>query len=275
MAAITTREEFADYCLRKLGFPVMEVNVDLDQIEDRIDDAFQFYYDYHFDAVEQLFYAHQIVADDVTNGFVTVPDSLIFVKRVLGFSSGVGGGMSNLYPLGDPSLSWDTTMNNPFSSMTGVGASNVGYTIADQAGGQSGFDMLSFYLKFQNFQNLQSLLGTDDIPIRFNRHTNKVYFDTDVSSKFVIGNYVVLEGWSTVDPETYTEVYNDRWLKRYATALIKQQYGTNLSKFSGIALPGGVTLDGDKIYQAAQAEIDKLEEEMQSRYELPVDFICG
>lgn len=267
--SIANREEFIEYCLRRLGHPVMEINVDIDQIDDRIDDAFQFYQDYHYDATEQTYWSHQITQIDIDNAYITVPDALIFVKQVLSFGSAY-----SLYPMGDPSLAWDTTMHNPFGGVYSSGGS-VGFTTDAQAGGAGNFDAVGFFLTMTNIQQIQSMIGINDIPIRFNRHSNKVYFDTNMETKVQVDEYIVLEGWIVLDPDEYNDVYNDRWLKKYATAQIKQQWGMNLSKYSGIQLPGGVTLDGDKIYQSAQEEIDKLEEEMQLRYELPVSFEIG
>lgn len=267
--SITSRNELIEYCLRKLGHPVMEINVDVDQLEDRIDDAFEYYQDYHFDATEHKYYAHQITQDDLNNGYVDVPNELIFVKQVLAFNSGSSG---SLRPFNDTLASWDFTVNNPFNTSFG-GADYVEYSTNQQIGnGSTG--LTDFYITMMGLQNMQTVLGSNaDIPIRFNRHTNRIYFDGEV--KVSVGEYIIFEGWLILDPEVYNDVYNDRWLKRYSVALIKQQWGMNLSKYSGISLPGGVTLDGDKIYEQASTEIEKLEEEMQTKYELPVNFMIG
>lgn len=268
--AVTSRTELIEYCLRKLGHPVMEINVDVDQIEDRIDDAFDFYYDYHYDATEHKFYAHQVTATDLTNGWITLPDEVIFVRKVLQFGM---GSSSSLRPFGDTMASWDFTVNNPFNS-TGGGTGYVEYTTNEQIGMSS--SLSDFFITMQGLENMQQTLGVNaDIPIRFNRHTNRVYFDTDLGAKLNEGEYIVMEGWVVLDPDVYNDVYNDRWLKRYATTLIKQQWGMNLSKYNGIQLPGGVTLDGQAIYAEAKEELQQLEEEMQDKYELPVDFMMG
>lgn len=271
MASITSRDGLKDYCLRRLGFPVIEINVDDDQVEDRIDDAFQFYFDYHYDGVEKMFYAYEVTQQTIDDGYLTIPDALMSVLRVLPF----GGSNGNMYPLGDPSLAWDMSMHNPFKMIGGFSTQpGAVATRADQAGGDSGMDILGFWLNMQKYDLIQSLFA-GEVPIRFNRHTNRVYIDTDVKDILSVGSFLVVEGWATLDPEVYTDVYNDRWLKRYSTALIKQQWGANLIKYSGIQLPGGVTLDGDKIFQEAKDEIAKLEEEMQMKYEEPVNMYMG
>jgi len=265
---ITSRNDLIEYCLRKLGHPVIEINVDVDQIEDRIDDALEYYQDYHFDATEHKFYVHQLSQTDLTNGYITVPDELIFVKQMLSFS-----GLSDFHPMSDPLAGWDFSVNNPFNIITS-GGSGVNFTTNDQAGMDS--SLTDFFITMTSLETMQQVLGSNaDVPIRFNRHMDRVYFDAEVGTRIAENEYVVFEGWAILDPEIYTSVYNDRWLKRYATALIKQQWGANLIKYAGISLPGGVSLDGDKLYDQANTEIEALEEEMQLKYELPVDFFSG
>lgn len=275
--SVTSKELLKDYCMRRLGFPVIEVNVDDDQVEDRINDAFQFYFDYHYDGVEKVYYAHQLTADNLTTRYVEVPDSLIAVTRVLPF--GGDGALSLFAPMNDPALAFDTTMMSPFGSSIGSRGSYVAGPMLDQAGGAGGSgsmgSMLGNYILNTNMKDTIQQIFAAEAPLRFNRHTNRVYIDYNLSEMLSEGDYVVLEGWATLDPDVYTDVYNDRWLKRYATALIKRQWGTNLYKYSGIQLPGGVTLDGDKLYEQAEQEIEKLEEEMQLKYEEPPMPLMG
>lgn len=266
--AVTSRNELIEYCLRKLGHPVMEINVDVDQIEDRIDDALEFYQDYHFDATEHTFYAHAMTQTDLDNGYVTIPDGLIWVKKVLSFNSGSAG---SLRPFNDTLASWDFTVNNPFNQ-TGLSNGSVAFTTNDQISSQG--TLTDFFITMTGLENMQTVLGANaDIPIRYSRHTNQVKFDDTI--RVSVGEFIVMEGWIVLDPEVYTDVYNDRWLKRYATALIKQQWGMNLSKYNGIQLPGGVTFDGERIYEAANTELETLETEMAEKYELPVDWFMG
>jgi hypothetical protein len=276
MAKVTSRQELKDWCLRKLGWPVIEINVDDDQVDDRIDEAFSFYFDYHYDAVERLFYGHQITQTDIDNGYIEVPDSLIHITRVLPMGGSMGAGM--FYPMGDPSLAWNSTSSNPLQGM-GANASNgvPMRTVEDHGGAGSGgmSNKVSFYLAMQSIEEFSQIFVVGEPPMRFSRHTNRVYLDLEWATKMQVDGYLVAEGWASLDPEVYTDVYNDRWLKSYATQLIKQQWGANLIKYSGVQLPGGVTFDGDKLYEQASAAIEKLEEEMQLKYELPVDFYMG
>lgn len=264
--AVTTRVELIEYCLRRLGFPVIEINVDTDQIEDRIDDGLDFYMDYHFDGTERTYFAVELSQNDIDNGYVTVPDSLIFVTRALPFPR--NGKIASR--IGDPNVSGvdiRTLFGGTFGTQTSTGATS---SRQNQAGASNDMAMSTYYLNMQYLETVQQMFGNGEVPIRFNRHTNRVHLDMDWSEASVnVGDYIVLHGWTALDPETYSDVYNDRWLKRYCTALIKRQWGANLIKYSGIQLPGGVTLDGDKIFDEASQEIEKLEEEMQDKYEEP------
>jgi hypothetical protein len=247
MATVTTREQLKDYCLRKLGSPVIEINVDDDQVEDRIDDAFQFYRDYHYDAIEMVYLKHQFTAQDIANKYIPVPDTVVGVSRILPFTSSAGGG--NMF-----SIQYQILVNDLYSLMS--------------------TNLIYYYQVKQELALINDILvGTK--PVRFNRHMNRLYLDFDWAANAVEGEFVVVECYRILDPDTYRDVYNDRFLKMYTTALIKRQWGENLKKFNGVQLPGGVTINADAIYQDAQSEIDKIESEMQSRFELPVDMFVG
>jgi len=271
MAKVTSRIELIEYCLRRLGFPVIEINVDDDQIQDRIDDTFDFYSDYHYDGTERVFVAIQLQQSDIDNSYITVADDLIFIRRAMPF----GRHGSAIHPMGDPTASWD------FHTMFGRSMSN-GYStdastsVGGNAGVTNDLTLTTYFLNMQYMEQVNEMFGGGEIPMRFNRHTNRVYLDMDWADSGVKeDDYMMLEGWKVVDPEVYIDVYNDRWIKRYATAQIKKQWGANLIKYAGIALPGGVTLDGDKLFEEASQEIEKLEEEMQDKYEEPPMFIMG
>ena len=244
--AITTRADFKEYCLRKLGKPVIEINVDDDQVEDRIDEALKYYWDYHFDGTEKVYYKHLVTATDITNKYITLPENIIGTVRIFD----IGNYMS---------------VNNIFNIRYQIALNDL-YTLTYQS-------MVPYYMAFQHIQLLEQLLVGQQ-PIRFNRHTNKLYIDVDWT-KIVEGYYVLVEAYQVVDPDTYTDVWSDRWLQRYATQLIKKQWGTNLTKFNGVQLPGGVTFNGEKIYNDAHEEIDKLEAEMINSYSLPVADMIG
>lgn len=248
MAQPTTRTEFKNYCLRKLGYPVVEINIEDDQTEDRIDESLSYYWDYHFDGSEKTFYKWVITADDITNRYLTVPENII--------------GAVKIFDIGDA-----LSTNNLF---------NIRYQIAlNDLYDLTSFNnsLVTYYMNFQHIRFIEELLVGRQ-PIRFNRHINRLYVDMDWD-KVQAGEYIVAECYQIVDPDTYADVWKDRWLQNYASAKIKYQWGTNLSKYEGIALPGGVTFNGAKIMDDALAEIQKLEEEMLSSYSLPLEDMIG
>ncbi len=244
--AVTSREEFKEYCLRKLGKPVIEINVDDDQVEDRIGEALKYYWDYHFDGTEKVYYKHLVTASDISNKYITLPENIIGAVRIFD----IGNYMS---------------VNNIFNIRYQIALNDL-YTLTYQS-------MVPYYMAFQHIQMLEQLLVGQQ-PIRFNRHTDKLYIDVDWT-KIVEGYYLVIEAYQVVDPETYSDVWSDRWLQRYATQLIKKQWGSNLTKFNGVQLPGGITFNGTQIYNDAHEEIDKLEAEMINSYSLPVADMIG
>ena len=246
MAVPSTRATFKEYCLRSLGKPVLEINVDDDQVEDRIDEALKYYWDYHFDGSSKTYYKYQLTADDITNQYITLPDNII--------------GVVNLFDIGDY-----TSSNNIFNIRYQIALNDL-YTLTFQS-------MVPYYMAFQHLQLMQEILVGRQ-PIRYNRHRNIVHIDMNWD-KVVVGQYIILEAYQIVDPDTYTDAWGDRWLARYATALIKRQWGSNITKFNGIQMPGGITFNGEKIYNDAVEEITKLEAEMISSYSLPVHDLIG
>lgn len=247
MAQPTTRTEFKEWCLRKLGKPVIEINVDPDQVDDRVDEALSYYWDYHFDGTEKTYLKHQITADDIANGYITIPENII--------------GAVNVFPL-------NATSVNP-SSMFGARYQFVLNNLHDIAS----YSLVNYYMMMNHLRYMEEML-TGAQPIRYNRHMNKLYIDTDWNSQ-PVGNYIIVEAYQIVDPTTYTDVWKDRWLQNYATAKIKYQWGSNLTKFSGMQLPGGVTFNGEKIMDDALTELTKLEDEMINSYSLPVADMIG
>jgi hypothetical protein len=247
MAGPTTRTEFKNYCLRRLGAPVIEINVDDDQVNDRIDDALKYYWDYHFDGSEKQYYKHLITTQDIVNKYITLPENVIGAIRV--------------FPIG---MSLST--NNLF---------NIRYQIAlNDLYDLTSTSMVPYYMAMQHIQFLEQMLVGEQ-PIRFNRHMDILYIDMDWD-KINVGEYIVVETYQIVDPEVYSDVWNDRWLLKYATALIKQQWGSNVgTKYKGMKLPGGMEFNGAQIFADATAEIDKLEQEMITSYSLPVTDMIG
>ena len=248
MAAVTTRQGLIDYCLRRLGQPVVEINIDEDQLEERVDDALEYFQEYHFDGVEKVFTKHTITADDITNEYIPAADPIISVVRVLpipSFDSFQGGFFNEEYQLRLNDL-------NNFS----------------------GTSLIQWEMTQQNFSLVEELFSIAPTML-FNRKQNRVYLETDWAEKFAVGNVIIIEAYRSLNPATYAEVYNDMFLKKYTTALIKRQWGENLKKFAGVVLPGGITLDGKTIYDEAVEEIKEIEDQMSLRYELPADGYVG
>ena len=247
MAGPTSRTQFKAYCLRRLGAPVIEINVDDDQVEDRIEDSLQYYWDYHFDGSEKQYYKYgPITSTDKSNKYVTLPSNIIGAVRI--------------FPIGQ-SLSTNSLFNIRYQI-----ALNDLYDLTSTT-------LVPYYMAMQHIQFLEQLLVGEQ-PIRFNRHMNRLYVDMDWD-RVNEGEYLIIEAYQIVDPDTFTDVWSDRWLQRYATAMIKQQWGANLTKFKEIKMPGGMTFNGDKIYNDATTEIAKLEDEMVNSYRLPVSDMIG
>jgi hypothetical protein len=247
MATPTSRTEFKKYCLRELGHPVIEINVDEDQVQDRIDDALEYYRDFHYDGTEEDFYKHTVTQTDIDNQYLTLPESIIGVVDVLPIGTGLN--TSNLF-----NLRYQITLNE----------------IYDWAHGQ----FANYTMSMERIALLNELFVGKQL-FRFNRHTDKLYIDMSWSEKLTVGEVIVIKCYKTLDPDTNTDVWGDRWLRKYATQLIKRQWGTNLKKFSGMQLPGGLTFNGEQIYQEAEEEIKRLEEEMINTYSLPSYDMIG
>lgn len=247
MAAPTTKSEFKEYCLRKLGKPVIEINVDDDQVDDRIDEALRYYYDYHFDGSDKIYYKHAVTQTDVNNKYITLPENII--------------GAVSVFSIGDPSVRADDLFNIRYQI-----ALNDLYTLTNVS-------VVPYYMVMEHLALLTEML-VGKVPIRYTRHKNRLYVDTDWGN-IAIGSFLLIEAYEIVDPLVYADAWNDRWLQNYATSLIKRQWGSNLTKFTGMNLPGGVQFNGEKIYNDAVDEITKMEQEMISGYSLPVLDMIG
>ncbi len=246
MSRPTSKATFKEHCLRRLGKPVIEINVDEDQLDDRVDEALDYYADYHFDGFEHTYYKHQVTDTDKTNGYITLPDNII--------------GVVDLFDIGDA-----TSTNNLF---------NVRYQIAlNDLYDLSRYELVPYYMNFQNIRMIEEILVGKQ-RLRFNRHLNQLHIDMDWN-RFNTGDFLVCKAYRVIDPDTYTDVWKDRWLLRYAACLIKLQWGSNLTKFEGMQLPGGVQFNGAKLYDDAFAERQQLEEEIQSNYVYPPEDMVG
>jgi hypothetical protein len=247
MATPTTKATFKEYCLRKLGKPVIEINVDDDQVDDRVDEALRYWYDYHFDGSERVYYKHAITETDVVNKYITLPENII--------------GAVSIFSMGDPSIRSDDLFNIRYQI-----ALNDLYTLTNVS-------LVPYYMVMEHLALMNELLVGKQ-PIRYSRHKDRLHVDMDWNT-VAIGEFLLVEAYEVIDPEVYTDAYNDRWLQNYATTLIKEQWGSNLTKFTGMTLPGGVQFNGEKIYDDAVAERRKLEDEMISSYSLPVLDMIG
>ena len=344
MAQPTSKTQFKEFCLRKLGKPVIEINVDDDQVDDRIDEALSYYQDYHFDGVEKTYVKHE-----VTNSSVTVADSIELdpdnnphfkvgdvIKEVADANSGATDGTASATVIavdntaGKKRLFFKKPTSGKFdvanfvtsdTFMTKVGSTTTGSATAITAIHQGSFELeyigvpeniigainvfspesnvslgsgifnakyqyvlhnlhdinmgplMHFQMSMQHLQLIEELL-VGAVPIRYNRHQNKIMLDMDWDN-LTVGNFIVIEAYQVVDPNTYTDVWKDRWLQNYATAKIKYQWGSNLTKFNGMTLPGNVQFNGEQILNDAREEIQRLEEDIANSYSLPAIDMIG
>ena len=242
-----TREEFKDYCLRQLGAPVLEINIDDLQVEDCVEAALQVYHDYHYDGTEKVYLAHKVTETDIANKYLDIPENVISVINILDIGNSYS--TNNLF-----NIRYQLALNDLFAFNYGPFA--------------------SYYMALQNVALAEEMfVGKQGL--RFNRHINKLYIDMAWGEKIVKDEYIIIEGYRLLDPDTYTDVWNDRWLKNYATATIKKQWGNNLKKFEGLQMPGGVTFNGQKIYDEAEDELKALDEDLIRSYSLPVTDMVG
>ena len=268
MAEPATRENLKQYALRALGKPVIEINVDDDQLEDRIDEALQYFAQYHYDGIRRTYLKYQYTEADKTrmtgdssesitknsvttswkegNNFLVVPDSVISVINIF-----------------------------PFSNKSNMNLFDVRYQLRlNDLYDFSSTSIINYDIVLRHLDFLDHIL-VGEKPLRFNQHDNRLYVDMDWKNDLAVGEFLVIEAYRKMDPDTHTDVYNDIFLKRYVTALFKKQWGANLSKFDGVAMIGGVTLNGRQIYSEALQDIEKLETEIRSTFELNPAMIMG
>ena len=275
MAKPSTRQGLIDYCLRQLGAPVLEVNVDDDQIDDAVDDALQLFNERHFDGVERMFLKYKLSQDDIDRGkasgtsgvgiastsvtstnisgygtitsnwyensnFIQVPDAVIGIEKVFKFdSSTISSGMF--------SIKYQLFLNDLYQF--------------------NSINLLQYSMVKTYLEDIDFLLSTDK-QIRFNKRQDRLYLDIDWGSE-TADNWFVIDCYRALDPNQFSGVYNDSFLKKYLTQLIKRQWGQNLIKFRGVKLPGGVELNGREMYEDAERELESIREKMSSEYEVP------
>jgi hypothetical protein len=251
MANPNSRATLIDYCKRRLGDPVIEINVDEDQLEDRVDEALQYYQEYHSDATLRTYLKHQVTASDVTNEYIPLSSDITYVSK--------------LFPI---SSSFNTSFN--FFDI------KYQMMLNDIADLQNFAGDLAYYEQMQQYLSLLDMKLNGTPQVQFARKQNRLYVFGDFADKDIkAGEYIVAEVYKIIDPNTHTSIYNDMWLKEYTTALIKQQWGQNLIKFEGMQLPGGVMLNGRQLYDDATGEIERLRETIRLEHEMPVDFFVG
>ena len=271
MASPNTKAALKEHCLRTLGKPVIDINVDDDQVDDRIDDALQYFAQYHYDGVERMYLKHKITQSEIDraitntsatatdtadnsitatwlegNGFIPIPESVLSVVKVFDFT--------------------DKHTVNMFDVRYQLRLNDL-YDFSSES-------IIHYEMTMRQLDFLDHIL-VGEKPIRFNQHQNRLYIDMDWNQDVKVDDFIIIECYRKLDPTTYTDIFNDIYLKRYATALIKRQWGSNLSKFEGVQMLGGVTLNGAKLFEEAQADIEKLEEQIQLAYELPPNYMIG
>ena len=271
MAALASRDDIIEYAYRRLGDPVIEINVDHHQAEERLDDALQFFTERHFDGVERGLFQYQLTQDDIDNGFIDM-DSL-------GAVNGASGATASSAPTGKDVVSvvkihrfgkGTTNMFDVRYQMALNDYFGINRNLFQGTGmGIAGYDSTKRYISL-----LEQIFEPEKM-IRFNKVTNRLHIDMSWAEDVTVGKYLVIEAYVTLNPTIFTEIYNDILLKKYFTALLKLQWGSNLSKFDNVALPGGATMRGGEIMREAQEEIIRLEEEVRLTYELPIDFMTG
>ena len=271
MAIPTSKSTFKSYCLRALGFGVIDINVSDDQVDDRIDEALQYFAQYHYDGVEKMYLKYQITQDDIdraaSNDTTTATDT-VDSNITATFKEG-----KNFIPM--PSSVVSVIQIFPFDDQTTNNMFDIRYQLRlNDLYDFSSTSIIHYQMTMQQLDFLSHIL-VGEKPLRFNQHQNRLYIDMDFANDIDVGEFLIIECYRKIDPATYTDIFDDIYLKRYATALIKRQWGANLSKFQGVQLLGGVEMNGEAIYSQAQDEINKLEEEIQLAFETPIDYMVG
>lgn len=245
---VHSREEFIEYCLRKLGAPVVEINLAESQISDRIDEALEYFRVYHWDGVEKVYLKHQVTQEDIDNQFIELPDLIYGVTKVYKFAAGSSSSKSIF------DLQYQLRLNDLYD-LTST-------------------SIIYYSQTMMHLQLLDNILNGAQ-PFRFNRINNKLYIEASWgANELALGAYILTEAYRALDPDEAHNIWNDIWLKHYATALLKKNWGSNLKKFDGMQLPGGITVNGQALYEEAIQEIEKLEQELIEK-QAPLQMVVG
>lgn len=253
MASPATREQLKDYCLRKLGFPVIDINVDDDQLEDRIDDALQKYRDYHYDGSEEIYLATQVSAANIANGYIDVSDNIIGITRIM--------------PISGQSIS--------AQSSQGFNMFDINYQIRLNDFYSLTASSYTYYYIARTHLSMLDMIVTGELPFQYNKTVNRVTIHMDWNGRLNANDYIVMQANRIIDPTSYTKVFNDTWVKEYTTALFKKQWGSNLSKYGNYALPGGLIINGERIMSEGAQEVEALEQKLRDAFELPPMMCAG
>lgn len=245
--AVTTRLGLIEYCLRALGEPVVEINIDEQQVEDRVDEAIEYFRQYHFDGIEKVYLKHNITQQNIDDKFILVPDLIYGITKVYPVASGTSTSKSIF------DLQYQLRLNDLYDLTS---------------------TSVMYYTQVMSHLALLDLTLNGHPLYRFNRLNNKLYIDTVWSEKMQVGNYLLVECYRAMDPADAPRMYGESWIKHYTTALIKKQWAVNLKKFSGMQLPGGVSIDGPALYAEAMSEIKDLEDEMMNK-SAPLEWFMG
>ena len=270
MAIPSSKSTLKSYCLRSLGFGVIDINVSDDQVDDRLDEALQYFAHYHYDGIEKMYLKYQVTAADIarakTNDTTTATDN---ADNSVTTSFGEGKGYIPM-----PSGIVSVLQIFPFDNTATNNMFDIRYQLRlNDLYDFSSTSIVHYEMTMQHLDFLSHIL-VGEKPIRFNEHQNRLYIDMDWENDITEGEYLIIECYRKLDPATFTDMFDDIYLKRYATALIKRQWGANLSKFNGVAMLGGVTMNGETIYSQAIEEIKELEDKMLL-IEPPIDMFRG
>jgi hypothetical protein len=280
MSKPSSKQGLIDYCLRRLGAPVLEINVADEQIDDLVDDALQYFQERHFDGVERMYLKYQLSQADIDRGSSgnTVGVGIVTTTGTSTNISGLGTITSNFYEssnfiqVPESVIGIEKVFKFDTSSISG-GMFSIKYQLfLNDLYYFNSVDLLQYSMVKSYLEDIDFLLTTDK-QIRFNKRQNRMYLDIDWRAQQV-GNFLVIDCYRILDPNDFTNVYNDSFVKRYLTALIKRQWGQNLIKFRGVKLPGGIELNGRELYEDAEKELESIRQRMTLDYELPpYDFI--